>query len=112
MKTKISTADLFAQAKVGLGATHISGSDRYGFFIAFVDPETKTIGVYEPEHWFKNDWPDGSMEHEPFDQTHQPTDYLQAFRGHWYKLDRQTGLRRSKYNLSIGQCVCYQDPSF
>lgn len=111
MKTKKTTAELFAEAKVGLGATHHCGSDSYGFYICYVDPKTKTIGVYEPEHWFKRDWTDGSMEHEPFDPNHQPTDYLQAFRGHWYELDRVTGTRRGRYSLAIGYCSFYQDPS-
>ena len=112
MKTKISSADLFAKAKVGLGATYHSGSDSYGFYIASVDPKTKTIGIYEPRHWFKNDWTDGYMEHEPFDPTHQPTNYLQAFRGHWYEFDKSTGARLGRFELFIGVCQFYQDPSF
>ena len=111
MKSRISTADLFAKAKVGLGASHQCGSDSYGYFICYLDPKTKTIGVYTPKQWFKNDWTDGSMEHEPFDSTRQPEQYFQAFRGKWYKLDKITGLRIRQYQLFIGQCICYQDPS-
>ena len=112
MQSRISTADLFAKAQVGLGATYHCGSDSYGYFICYVDPKTKTIGVYIPKHWFKNDWTDGSMEHEPFDSAHQPTEYFQAFRGHWYKLDGQSGLRICRHDLYIGGCYFYQDPSF
>jgi len=112
MKSRISTADLFAKAQVGLGASHSVGSDCYGFFICSVDSKTKTIGVYTPKHWFKHDWTDGSMEHEPFDPTRQPEQYFQAFRGHWYSLDNMTGLRTRQYRLSIGYCSFYQDPSF
>ena len=112
MKSRISTADLFAKAKVGLGASHQCGSDCYGYFICYVDPKTKTIGLYMPKHWFKHDWTDGSMEHEPFDPTRQPVYFFQAFRGHWYSLDKLTGLRTSRYHLSIGHCSFYQDPSF
>lgn len=112
MRSKISTQDLFNKAQVGLGATHHCGSDSYGCYICYVDPKTKTIGTYTPKHWFEKSWTDGSMKHEPFDPAKQPTDFYQAFRGHWYVLDRVTGTRRGRYSLTIGYCSFYQDPAF
>lgn len=111
MKSRISTATLFAKAKVGLGASKQVGSDCYGYYISFVDPKTKTIGLYTPKHWFKNDWTDGSMEVEPYRENTPPTLFLQAFRGRWYKLDR-LGNRECKYSVCIGHCAFYMDPSF
>lgn len=110
-KKRITTDELFSKAAVGVGATHQSGSDAYGYWICFVDPKTKTIGLYTPKHWFKNNWTDGSMEHEPFDPKHGAEEFCQAWRGHWYKLDA-LGNRIGRISLGIGSCCFYQDPSF
>lgn len=112
MRSKISTQDLFAKAKVGLGATHPCGSDSYAYYICYVDPTTKTIGLYSPRCWFKNDWTDGGMEVEPYRENTPPTLFLQAFRGRWYELDNKTGLRQYKFSIHIGNAIAYRDPTF
>ena len=110
-RKRISTEELFAKAAVGVGVTERYGSDSYGRWICYVDPKTKTIGLYSPKHWFKNDWTDGSMEHDPFDPKHGAEFFCQAWRGKWYKLDA-LGNRLGSMPISIGACCCYMDPSF
>jgi len=112
MKSKISTDELFSKAAVGLGATKHCGSDSYGYYISFIDPARKTIGLYQPKHWFANSWTEGSMKHEDYKPDTPPTMYLQAWRGSWYLLDNATGARRDRYPICIGHCSFYQDPSF
>lgn len=113
MKSRISTADLFAKAKVGLGASKQVGSDCYGYYISFVDPKTKTIGLYTPKHWFKRDWTEGHMEHDPFDPKAKPEFWLQAYRGKWYYYDMKTKTRlHTQHPICIGHCSFYQNPSY
>ena len=110
-RKRISTEELFAKAAVGVGVTEHYGSDSYGRWICYVDPKTKTIGMYTPHSWFKNDWTDGSMEHDPFDPKHGAEAFYQAWRGHWYRLDA-LGRRTGRVSFSIGACSFYQNPSF
>ena len=105
MKKKITTAELFSKAKVGVGATVHCGSDAYGYYIATVDLKTKTIGLYSPKARFKHDWTEGNMETDAFDPNQKPTKFVQVFRGSWYELDEDRN--RSpwrKMNLHIGYC--------
>lgn len=112
MRSKMSTADLFALAKVGEGATYSIGSDSYGYFITEVDPKSKTIGLYTPKHWFKRDWTDGDMVHDDFDPDAKPEFWLQAYRGKWYYYDMKTKTRlHTQHPIHIGYCCFYQDPS-
>ena len=110
-RSKISTNDLFAKAELGIGATKHVGSDSYGYYVSFIDKDRKVIGLYTPKHWFKNDWTDGSMEHEPYKEGTPPEVFLQAWRGKWYVLDH-LGKRAGKSGIRLGGCCFYQDPSF
>ena len=110
MRSKISTDELFAQAQLGMGATKHVGSDSYGYYISFIDPEHKTIGLYEPDHWFEHSWTDGSMKHAAYVPDTPPTLYLQAWRGKWYVLD-SLGNRTGSMSIHLGACCFYQDPS-
>lgn len=111
MRSKMSSADLFAQAKLGIGATKCVGSDCYGYYVSFIDPTRKVIGLYEPRHWFKHDWTEGRMEHEPYKDGTAPEFYLQAFRGKWHWLDN-LGKRGGVSRIHLGACSFYEDPSF
>lgn len=111
MRSKIPTNELFAKAELGMGATKHVGSDSYGYYISYIDPVNKVIGLYEPRSWFEKSWTEGSMKHEPYVPDTPPTVYLQAWRGSWYLLDNATGARRGRYPICIGHCSFYQDPS-
>lgn len=110
MRSKISTDELFAKAKVGVGATKHVGSDAYPYYVAFVDPSRKVIGLYQPKTWFKHDWTDGHMEVEEFKDGTAPGLFLQAFRGSWHVLDT-AGRRCGKFDIVLGYASSYQDPS-
>lgn len=114
MKSKISTEALFAKAALGIGATEHCGSDSYGLWISYVDPKTKTIGVYAPRSWFKHDWTDGHMEVEAYKPGQKPERFFQAYRGKWREIfPGKTGPGwRVPARITVGHCVEYRDPSF
>lgn len=106
------------KAKVGMGCTYVSGSDRYAYeVIKVIDAKTNHVIVREMDHQNKVNWPD-----QDYALTSDPNGRqveLQMFHGQLRKvtIDPVTGKKHHEKSFwyshySLGEAEYYQDPSF